>query len=54
MVKNQHKNKENVVKMMILCWIYSKIRRDKIINDIIRESIEVEHTIEKMVENKLR
>ena len=37
-VKNQHENKLCVAEMMMLRWIYSKTRLDKIRNDNIRES----------------
>jgi len=36
-VKNQQENKISVAEMMMLRWIYGKIRWDRIGNDTIRE-----------------
>lgn len=42
MINNQHDNKISVLEMMMLCWMYSKIRHDKIGNDNVIERIGVE------------
>jgi len=53
-VKSQHENKISAAEMRMWCWMSGKTKRNKIMNDIIRERVEVTLIVEKLVENRLR
>ena len=54
MIKNQHENKLNVTKIMMLCWMCSETKRNRIINDNIIDIVVVAPIILMIVEVKLK
>jgi hypothetical protein len=51
--KRQHIQKMSVAEMLMLCWICSHIRRDRIRNDDIRDKFRVVLIQEKLVQYRL-
>ena len=53
-VKYQHEQKTSVAKMRMLRWMCGHTRKDKIINDVIRNKVGVVSIEKKMSEIRLR